>query len=251
MKCKNCASDLIYEGGVLKCAYCGASFPKEELLPPSLSKGEFVISGGVLTSYLGANPEIVIPDGVISIGSRAFFGNAAINAVALSSTVNRIEDNAFEGCVNLKKLTGYENVTHFGNGAFVGSGLQEITIGNSVSFIGRQCFALMPDLKRVVYKPKKPIRLERAFSNCKSLAAVEMDERYFFPSFRAFREVRNNPGNQRPTFADAFLGTPYFTKMRERLIAIYKKGVCPECGGKIKKGLFHARCADCKIDFKN
>jgi hypothetical protein len=31
----------------------------------------------------------------------------------------------------------------------------------------------------------------------------------------------------------------------------YKKGICPECGGKIRKGLFHAKCKECKIDYKN
>ena len=78
-----------------------------------------------------------------------------------------------------------------------------------------------------------------------------MDKFYCFPSFHSFLQLQNNPSNKRYTYYDGFFGTPFFDSIKEELFSSYKKGICPECGGKIKKGLFHAKCKSCGIDYKN
>ena len=212
---------------------------------------DFVVVGGVLTNYLGNEREVIIPNGVIAVGACAFKGNLRIENVTFPSSLTKIENNAFEGCANLKRIHNPQSVIFYGDEAFKSSGLLYVSIGDRVEHIGAYCFANMPNLETITYMPGKNIRLKKSFAHCPLLSEVEMDRYYFFPSMRTFLDVRNNPNNQRPTFSDAFAGTPFIKKIFSKYMASYKKGICLECGGKVRKGLFHARCKSCKLDYKN
>ena len=64
---------------------------------------DFVIKAGELVEYKGESSEVIIPDGVDSIGFRAFL-NSNIKSIIIPKSVNRIKERAFEYCKELKTI---------------------------------------------------------------------------------------------------------------------------------------------------
>lgn len=62
---------------------------------------DFVIENGVLKKYIGTGDHVVIPDGLISIGDRAFLDCRGLMTITIPDSVTSICDNAFGGYENL------------------------------------------------------------------------------------------------------------------------------------------------------
>ena len=60
---------------------------------------------------------VVIPDGVISIGSGAFQGCSNLQSVTIPASVEEIKESAFDGCTNLYSVSIAGSPT-LGNNAF-------------------------------------------------------------------------------------------------------------------------------------
>ena len=87
------------------------------------SIGNYVFSGcSGLTS-------ITIPEGVTSIGSSAFDGCSSLTSVTIPDSVTSIGSSAFYNCYDLTSVTIPDGVTSIGGNAFYGcSGLKDIYI---------------------------------------------------------------------------------------------------------------------------
>ena len=66
--------------------------------------------------------DLVIPDGVTSIGNYAFSGCRGLTSVSIGSGVTSIGDYAFNGCSGLTSITIPDSVINIGSGAFLGCG---------------------------------------------------------------------------------------------------------------------------------
>ena len=75
----------------------------------------FEIENGILTKYLGSGGDVVIPEGVKSIGNGAFYCCENLSGVVIPETVTSIGDSAFEGCRDLSSVVIPEGVTSIGN----------------------------------------------------------------------------------------------------------------------------------------
>lgn len=64
----------------------------------------FLVEDGVLVQYSGTDTVVEVPQGVTTIGQRAFFNNQAISEVVLPEGLISIETSAFYGCTALKKI---------------------------------------------------------------------------------------------------------------------------------------------------
>lgn len=86
-----------------------------------------------------------IPDGVILIGTNAFYDCTRLSNVIIPSTVVEIDDSAFYNCSGLTNITLPNNVTTIGNGAFEScSKLTSVTIPNNITSIGDVAFSGCP-----------------------------------------------------------------------------------------------------------
>lgn len=106
----------------------------------------FEIQDGILIKYTGTDTDVIIPEGVTSIGKYAFsgsfgWGNQNLQSVVIPEGVTSIGNDAFLNCKNLHSVTVPESVTSIGNSAWKNcQNLQNITIPDDVTFIGDGAF---------------------------------------------------------------------------------------------------------------
>ena len=115
--------------------------------------GVLTISGkgemyGYSSSYYDRAPwgnynikQIIIGDGVTTIGRYAFYNCSVLTSVTIPNSVTEIGGSAFEGCSALTSVTIPNSVTEIGGSAFFKcSALSSVTIPNSVTTIGDYAF---------------------------------------------------------------------------------------------------------------
>ena len=168
------------------------------------------------TLYIGGNKvegDLVIPDGVTSVGDYAFYGCSGLTSVEIPDSVTSIGGYVFSGCSGLtsvhisdiakwcaisfkyganpltyghnlyvngqfvKDLIIPDSVTSIGNYAFEGcSGLTSITIPNSVTSIGYRTFENCAGLTSIVIPDSVTSIGSYAFSGCRGLRSITIPE---------------------------------------------------------------------------
>ena len=164
---------------------------------------DFYDSTARIVDYNGTSTDLVIPSTlggskVVCIGSSAFKNNTNLTSVTIPDTVTTIENSAFSGCSNIKKLTLGKNVSEIGMYAFqdnIGlttltipdsvtsidtaafggcSKLREISIGKSVSNMGSAVFSSSPQLRKVTIAEGTTVIGIDAFSGCYLLDSIKI-----------------------------------------------------------------------------
>ena len=96
---------------------------------------------------------LVIPEGVTSIGFAAFRDGFGLTSVTIPNSVKNIGNAAFRGCIGLTSITIPDSVTYISDQTFYDCwGLTSVTIPNSVTSVGNN-----------------------AFYNCKSITALDLN----------------------------------------------------------------------------
>ena len=79
----------------------------------------------VLVEYRGQSSHVVIPEGVTSIGEKAFAYCESLESITIPDSVASIGDGAFYYCSSLETITFGDSVVSFGDNIFTeGNGLQ-------------------------------------------------------------------------------------------------------------------------------
>lgn len=95
-----------------------------------------------LISYFGQALKFTIPDGVETIGPKAFAENKNLTEIKFPESLILIEDEAFFNCFSIKKFSLPKNCYQIGIRSFYGcESLQEISSLGSVSVIKNEAFA--------------------------------------------------------------------------------------------------------------
>lgn len=104
---------------------------------------------GMLTKYIGSGGDVVIPDGVKSIGYAAFYNQYHLRSVTFSQSVTSIGNQAFEDCKNLAQIELPIGLQTIGSTAFRGCiNLEEIILPTTVESIGTSAFSNCPKLSK-------------------------------------------------------------------------------------------------------
>ncbi len=116
--------------------------------------------------------EIVIPEGISSIGTGIFAGLELFSSVIISNTVTDIESDAFYDCA-LESVTIGESVESIGDYAFAYCNLLEsVTIPNSVTSIGKYAFRDCTSLASVTINDSTATLGAYSFTGCTSLSSL-------------------------------------------------------------------------------
>lgn len=138
----------------------------------SNASGDFVIDEeGTLVRYGGFAKNVVIPDGVKTIGDSAFSSYTELESVIIPSSVISIDDSAFSGCTALKSINIPDSVTDIGWWAFDGcTALSSIELPDGITNLGGAVFNGCTSLTNIKL-PKSMIELKNycLFSDCDSL----------------------------------------------------------------------------------
>lgn len=139
--------------------------------------GSFTIRNGTLVEYSGNDEEVVIPNGVVSIGSAAFSGCTA-KKIIIPDTVTEIQNGAFFQCTNLKEITIPSRVTSIGHSAFEGcTSLERVNINSSVlKNIDDEAFMNCKSLKSIEIPYGITSINERTFAGCNSLKTISLPD---------------------------------------------------------------------------
>ncbi len=121
--------------------------------------------------------ELVLPEGLTSIGSNAFFGCTKLKSVTIPSGVTGIGKTAFANCSGLQSAALGDNVTTIGELAFTCTGLTSITIPESVTNVGSSAFTDCSRLQSVTFSDSAAYIGGWAFSGCSQLNAVSLGSR--------------------------------------------------------------------------
>ena len=112
----------------------------------------------ILLYFPAADPREVfeIPEGVISIGARAFALNETIKEVIMPDTVRMINFCAFADSSTLEKINISNSCRQIGEGAFSGTAIESIHIPASVELLLLGSFDDGSKLKTITVDPENP-----------------------------------------------------------------------------------------------
>ncbi len=151
--------------------------PSAKATIPASDDNFTIDKNGTLTKYIGSDRNVVIPDGVKSIGSNAFIGIVTnigsdgkftvggdnITSVVIPNSVTSIASEAFSnGCREIKEIVIPNSVTSIGDEAFSPCrSLVRLTLPKTIASVGNKVFAnsllkepvILNNGKRLVYAP--------------------------------------------------------------------------------------------------
>ena len=148
---------------------------RNQITQVSILQGVTRIGNSALWGMVSLN-NVTIPDGVKTIGDRAFEG-CGVTKIDLPDSVTRIGKEAFENCDNLEEVKLSKSLTDIGNAAFANcTTLQEIQIPAGVETIGAGAFFDCPDLKRINI-PNGVTSIEMGtFHGCIKLESIDIPD---------------------------------------------------------------------------
>ena len=134
---------------------------------------DFEIENGCLIKYKGKSSDVVIPQGITSIGKEAFRQNSSIVSVTIPLGVEAIEARAFFQCSLLKNVDIPNSVKSIGESAFYSCyRLSSIKIPNGVESVGDNTFYCCYDLENITIPQTVTVIGDSAFAGCKNLTSV-------------------------------------------------------------------------------
>lgn len=134
---------------------------------------DFEIKDGCLVKYMGKDAEVVVPEGVTSIGDHAFYWSTNLTSVTIPNGLTWIRDEAFCDCESLTNITIPNSVTSIGRRAFEGcSSLTSVTIPNGVKSIKSGAFESCSNLTSVTIPNGVESIESGAFEGCSSLTNI-------------------------------------------------------------------------------
>ncbi len=138
---------------------------------------DFVIEGGVLKKYHGPGGDVVIPDGVTSIGEFAFTNSFNLNSVTIPDSVTKVAQRAFWNCRDLGAVSFPDGLVEIGTQAFeLCTSLTSVSFPDSLIKIGSSAFKECSSLTDIVIPDSVTQIGNDAFACCSNLVSVTLSD---------------------------------------------------------------------------
>ena len=148
--------------------------------------------------------EVVLSDGITSVGEGSFEKCSFLEKVTLPETVTKIKSEAFVFCSKLREINFPDGITEIGasvfygcealcdiklpknlkkiyNDAFADCGIKELILPEGLEYIGDRAFSMCDSLQTVFIPSSVNEMGDFPFLLCRGLSSVEVDEsnKYF------------------------------------------------------------------------
>lgn len=124
--------------------------------------------------------EVILPEGLTSIGVRAFYGCISLWSIQLPDTLTTIRELAFASCDALSVVDFGNGLTDVGINAFYNcDSLTEITLPDTLKSIPASCFAGCVALESIHLGGVSEVGAQ-AFRHCNAVKTVTADQKVDF-----------------------------------------------------------------------
>ena len=163
-----------------------------------------------ITSYKGSATSLIIPSKldnhtVVAIGDGSFKGNALLTTVVIPDSVTKIEQSAFQSCINLESVRLSEKIDYMGGYAFgYCNNLREVVIPKSLRSVGEMTshtegfyvpyggpFALCGSLRHVTIEDGLTSIPDYLFYKCTGLVDIQIPDTVTQIGQSAFQQCSN------------------------------------------------------------
>ena len=148
--------------------------PNENNYYKTIDKHLYTKDGKTLVFYTPDSrvKSFTVPDGVETIGMRAFWGSSFLENITFPNTLKTIEGYAFGNCSALSSVAIPSSVEAIGDSAFYDCGnLKAIQLNNGLKMIGSSAFEYS-GIESIVIPASVEMLKGNAFSNCLLLKTV-------------------------------------------------------------------------------
>ena len=156
--------------------------------------------------------QVIIQDGVTSIGNNAFFGCTDLTSVKIADSVTSIGSEVFFNCITLSEINLPDDITDIGQAAFYGcADLERIDLPQKLTGISAYTFDSCSSLKSITIPEGVTYIGNTAFARCSGLktisipASVNSFGTWLFAECTALESV-TLPANKQSVSFDCFYG---------------------------------------------
>lgn len=156
------------------------------------SASDFVIEDGILKEYRGPGGDVVVPEGVTSVGPWTFSKRGDLTSITLPDSVSDIGIKAFSGCYNLTSVTLPKGITNIADSVFSSCcSLTGITLPESLTSIGNEAFSYCRNLTSITIPENVTSIGDNTFAHCENLANITIPESVTSIGDWAFQYCKN------------------------------------------------------------
>ena len=176
----------------------------------------------------GVNGDVVVPDGVTSIGDRSFRGLRLLTSVTIPASVTSIGTSVFYGCSKLEEFVvaddnpAYKSVSGLlltKDGKTLVEGVNgDVVIPDGVTSIGDYAFSGCSGLTSVTIPESVTSIGERAFYNCSGLTNMTIPDGVVDVADDAFEGCDGLPANVK---YGGIVGDVQFGKAQKKVGTLY------------------------------
>ena len=135
-------------------------------------------TGTAILNYpSGRGGDIIVPSGVIGIGSYAFSGNNKLTSISFPDTINYISKSAFSYCSSLRSITIPSRVMEIAEFTFEGCTLlDQVLLPHNLTAIRKGAFGICTSLSEITIPNKVTTIENNAFRDCINLTSIYIPE---------------------------------------------------------------------------
>ena len=154
---------------------------------------EYTVLGIYENAFKGSNiKSILLPDGLRTIGNKAFDGCQSLSEIEIPSSVESLGEGAFDGCYELNKVTLHDGLKTIGKEAFqYCRKLGTIALPNTLTTIGYSTFSGCTGLTTVTWPASVNTIEDNMFYGCEKLTNITLPSTLTTIKYSAFYDCQS------------------------------------------------------------